>query len=261
MSDDSTNHDFDDTFRLDANDTAPLDTPSTPEPFDRTPTVTVGSKKKGGGAKRRLGGMLAALLGLAGCVLGLALVFLGGRTLIGASDTADGLLDPVATSIDRMDVRIDQADDLVNRVGAEPVELRARVDGLVDVVGGTSLAYSALGNSPIYGLVPETDLAGTLADFQSSADEIDQTMALAAGTGNGDGLDDTSAATVAERINNMQGQMTALQDQLDQTRSSFTRWLRLGGLAVMALGLWSLWAQYCLLRRGMRGLAGRPAQP
>lgn len=208
------------------------------------------------GARRRLGGLLALLLGIIGSLAMIVLAFLIVRLGFGASDTVDLALEPVRVSFDRLEDRIDQTDDLVDRNGidAEVVdELQARVDGLVDVSTAAHQGFEAVEDHPVYSLLPAelSVLADDLELYETSAIEIDELI--------GDGEPAASAsAAVADRLDQMQGNVSDVRDRIDEAASSLRRWIRIGALGGFLAALWGLWAQIALTKRGWRGL--RPAR-
>lgn len=211
----------------------------------------------GVGFGRRLVGLVAILLGVLGCLVALFLAFSSLRLLVGASHRADDAIAPVISSFDRLEERIDQADDLIDRQGIEDERvgvLRARVDGLVDISTGAQQSFDAIDGHPIYSLLPAdlAPLGDALDRFAASATAIDASM------GSSPTVRPASAAAIADELDSMQGSVTDTRDRLDDATSSLRRWLRIGGLLGFLASLWALWAQVTLARRGGRGIRNRP---
>lgn len=209
------------------------------------------------GFGRRLVGLLAMVLGILGCLIALFLAFSSLRLLFGASDRADDAMDPLIASVDRLEDRIDQADDLADREGIEPdrvAELRARVDGLVDITSGAERSFAAIDDHPIYTLLPaDLDPLGRALDrFSTSAGVIDETM------GSSPTVRPASAAVIADELDGMQSAVRGTRGTVDDALSSLRRWLRIGGLLGFLASLWGLWSQVALARRGWRGFRNRP---
>jgi hypothetical protein len=211
---------------------------------------------EGGGAGRRLAGVLGLVLGLLGLVLALVLTFLSLRQLFTASSAADRAMDPITAAVDRLEDRIDQTDDLIDREGVEAdrvPELRARVDGLVDVTSLANRAFQAADDHPLHRLLP-ADLASlgeSLSDFEASARLVDESL------GSATTVRPAAARAMADEIDAMQAAVTDTGDQLDGATSSLRTWLRIAGLVGFLVSLWLFWAQRCLFGRGWRGLRNR----
>ena len=209
-----------------------------------------------GGPRRRLGGLLAMVLGLLGVLLALVIGFLSLQLLFGASGRVDEAMEPVGTAFDRLEERIDQADDLIDRRGIDTEqvgELRARVDGLVDVSTSASQSFAAVQDHPIYGLLP-ADLSGLgdhLDDFSASAAVIDESL------GTSPTVRPAAAAAMADEIDGMQGRVTEARGTIDDAASSLRSWLRIAGLLGFVIALWGVWSQLVFLRRGWRGFRNR----
>ncbi|MEL6985466.1 MAG: hypothetical protein AAFO29_23750, partial [Actinomycetota bacterium] len=145
------------------------------------PLDGAGEAAAGGSFGRRLVGLLATALGVLGCLIALYLAFTSLRVLFGASDRADNAMAPVITAFDRMEERIDQTDDLVDRQGIdaeELPELRARVDGLVDVATSADRSFDDIDDRALYNLLPaDLDPLGDALDrFRTSAELVDETL-------------------------------------------------------------------------------------
>lgn len=221
-----------------------------------TPTPD-GAGDEGVGFGRRLVGILALALGVIGCLIALFLAFSSLRVLFGASDRADGAMAPVVESFDRLDTRIDQADDLVDREGVDGEDgsvLRARVDGLVDIATGAERSFDAIDDHPLYALLPAdlSPLGDAIDRFAASADVVDETM------GSSTTVRAAAAGTIADEIDGMQSSVLGAREDLDDAAGSLRSWLRIGGLLGFLVSLWGLWSQIALARRGWRGLRNRP---
>lgn len=233
-----------------------LDIPEVPDPStDWTP---IDDQPAEGGPRRRIGGLVALLLGGVGIVSALVLAFLALRLLFGASGTVDDLMGPVEAAVDRMDDRIDQTDDLIDRRGIDQEqvgELRARVDGLVDLTTSAAQSFESVEGHPVYGLLP-ADLSGlgdTLDGYATSAAAIDESL------GSSPTVRTAAAAAMADEIDDMQDRVTDARDAVDDAASSLRTWLRIGGLLGLLIALWFLWSQWVFARRGWRGFLNRPA--
>lgn len=214
---------------------------------------------KRGAFGRRLFGLLAAILGLVGClaslIVGVAVLRIG----LAASDAADDLISPISESVDRLETRVDQVDDLVGRQGVAPddvEQLVARADGLADLVDGTRRSYEAVAEHPVYRWLPvELDeLESTLSRIETSTEAVVAGASAASGSS-------TVAANQVEamdtEINDLQGRFGEVRASVQEAMESLTSWIRLAALAGFAASLWNLWAQSWLLRRGWRGLLGQ----
>lgn len=217
------------------------------------PTLVV---RRGAGVGSRLAGILAAVLGLIGCLLSFALLAISIRFGFTAGSVAESTAEPLAAAVDRLETRIDQVDDLVDRdgvSGSDFRELQARLDGLADTATSASQAFSAIDDHVLYRWLPidKTELATSLNDFEQGADESDA-VALTA-----DSLNPTQAGRLGDRINAMQTSVSGTGDLIESTVNSLKNWIRLSALAGFFGSLWSLWAQISLMKRGWRGLRGQ----
>jgi len=207
----------------------------------------------------RLGGVSALVLGVVGIAVAVVGAFLIVRLGFGATSTVDRLMEPVDESIDRIEVRIDQADDAVDRTGLEPerlAELRARSDGLLDMTISANEIFLSVKDHPIYGWLP-TDLSkleSALADFHGAAASID---GVVSDVRTGSGLRASDAVIVADALDGMQSRVTGIRSSVEDASRSVRRWIRIGAVAAFLVALWGLWAQVCLARRGWRGTRGR----
>lgn len=238
-------------------DSTGLDSTST----DLDPTATsAGSGSTGGpGARSRLVGLLALLLGIVGSLLMVVLAALSIRFGFGASGTVDRVMEPIHVSFDRMEARIDQTDDLVDREAIAPDridELQARVDGLVDVSTSAHELFATIDDHPVYGLLPAelSTLGNDLADFEGSATTIDSQLGNAS---NGDTVSASVANAVADELDGLQSRVTGVRETISDAAASLRRWLRFGSLLGFLGSLWGLWGQVSLAKRGWRGFRGR----
>ncbi len=213
--------------------------------------------KLGGRVWPRLAGIMAVLLGLIGSALSLVAAFSSVAGGFGAGDNADRLVVPIETTVDRLEVRVDQVDDLVTPSGATAgsrAELEARVDGLVDLATAASQAFATIDNHPVYGRLPVN--IDELGESLAALDEGAMTIEVELESAETSGLTARNAQVMGEQINIMQGSFSTVQDHVDAAEGSLTNWTRLGALAGFFASLWSLWAQTWLARRGWRGLRG-----
>ncbi len=213
----------------------------------------------GPGARSRMVGLLALLLGIVGSLLMVVVAAMVVRFGFTASDTVSRVMDPVEVSFDRMEARIDQTDDLVDREAIAPDridELQARVDGLVDVTTGAHELFESVEDHPIYGLLPAelSTLGEALADFETSATSIDSQLGTAS---NGDTISSTVAGSVADELDSLQGRVTGVRTMISDAASSLRRWIRFGSFLGFLGSLWGLWGQVSLAKRGWRGFRGR----
>lgn len=221
------------------------------------PELVPEAAEEAGTARRRLAGLLAVVLALVGIAASVVLAVLALRVLFTASGIVDDRFDPVEGAFDRLEDRIDETDDLVSRDGVDAddvAELRARVDGLVDIADLTARGFETIDGHPLYRLLP-ADLAPfgeSIDGFQSSAEAVEEAL------GSGSSVRPAAAATMATEVDGMQARVTDARDRLDAARGSLGTWLRIGGLLGFLISLWSLWAQRSLLRRGWRGFRNQP---
>jgi hypothetical protein len=213
--------------------------------------------KRPGRGRRRVVGVLALLLGSIGSALSLVAAFSSVAVGFDAGDTADRLMAPIESTVDRLDVRVDQIDDLMVPFGAtteDRAELAARVDGMVDLTTAASQAFTTIEDHPVYGRLPVNidELGESLAAFDEGATTIEAELDSAGPSG----LTAQNAEVMAERVNSMQGSFSTVQDQVEAADSSLTSWTRLGSFSGFVVSFWSLWAQTWLVRRGWRGLRG-----
>ncbi len=212
-------------------------------------------KRKRGGLGGRLAGVLAAVLGILGCLLSFALLAVSIRFGFAATDVAETTAEPLIAAVDRLETRIDQTDDLIDRDGvdgSEFSELQARIDGLSDTASSASQAFSAVDDHVLYRWLPvdKSELSASLAEFQQGADES-VAVALSA-----DSLTATEASRIGDRIDAMQSRVSDAGDLIESTVNSLKNWIRLSALGGFLLSLWSLWAQVSLMKRGWRGMRG-----
>lgn len=212
--------------------------------------------RSGAGLGGRLAGILAAVLGLIGCLLSFALLAISIRFGFTAGSVAESTAEPLAAAVDRLETRIDQVDDLVDRdgvSGSDFRELQARLDGLVDTATSASQAFSAIDDHVLYRWLPidKSELASSLDDFEQGADESDA-VALSA-----DSLNSAQAGRIGDRINAMQTSVSGTGDLIESTVDSLKNWIRLSALGGFFVSLWSLWAQISLMKRGWRGIRGQ----
>ncbi len=213
--------------------------------------------RRGGRVWPRLAGITAVLLGLIGSALSLVAAFSSVAVGFGAGDNADRLVAPIEATVDRLEVRVDEVDDLVTPSGATAgsrAELEARVDGLVDLTMAASQAFTTVENHPVYGRLPVNidELGESLAALVEGAMNIEVELDSA----DTSELTARNAQVMGDQINTMQGSFSTVQEHLDAAEGSLTSWIRLGSLAGFFASLWSLWAQTWLARRGWRGLRG-----
>lgn len=212
------------------------------------------------GGRSRLAGLLALILGVLGVLVSLVFGFASIRLGFSASNTVEQAMEPIELSFDRMETRIDETDDLVARDGIDSDridELRARVDGLVDVANGAQQGYGAIEDHPVYNLLPAdlSTLGSALTDFVTSAETIDSRLGSA---GDGDELPQAAVTAISDELDDMQSRVSGARDALDDAGSSLRRWIRIGSFLGLLGSLWGLWGQISLAKRGWRGFRGRP---
>jgi hypothetical protein len=225
---------------------------------ERPPTssTTQPASRQSGGPLRRLIGLLALLLGTVGVLASLVGAGFGLRVLFGAGGMAEAALAPVAEIVDRMESRIDQTDDALNSRGVTSdrmEELQARAQGLADLTDSAVNSFERVDEHPIYQYFPAAldDLGDDLADYQATAETLNRNVV------NAQTLSSTEAGVLSDEINDLQAAVTDTRVLVTETVDRLVGWIRLAGLAGFLIGLWSLWAQLVLVRRGWRGLAGR----
>ncbi len=216
------------------------------------------TNKSRGRVGRRLMGLIAALLGLIGCLVSVILVLFLLRTALGVGDAADDLMEPISSSVDRLETRVDQTDDLVGRSGVDAADLdqlSARADGLADLADGAQRSFSAIIDHPVYRWLPIDleSLSGDLTTIEQSSTSIAQTARSGADNGR---IPTADVSRVRDQLNDLQAGFGQLRASVEAGRDSLVRWIRLATLAGVALALWSLWAQSWLMRRGWRGMLG-----
>jgi hypothetical protein len=213
--------------------------------------------KRGGRIGPRLVGITAVLLGLIGSALSMVAAFASVAVGFGAGDGADRLVAPIEITVNRLEIRVDQVDDLVTPSGAtagSQAELEARVDGLVDLATAASQAFATIDDHPVYGRLPVNidELGESLATLDEGAMTVEVEMESA----DTSGLAARNVQVMSEQLNTMQGSFSTVQAHVDAADGSLTSWIRLGSLTGFFASLWSLWAQTWLARRGWRGLRG-----
>jgi len=232
------------------------------EAIESTPSggLAQSGRPAGYGLRRRLTGFLALVLGVVGMLASLVVAFLILRTGFSATSTVDNLLSPVAETIGRVETRIDQADDVVNRNGVASElmpELLARSEGLSDVAGSGRELFTTVTDHPVYGLLPAQldPLTDALDEFAASAVRVDEVVTSAA---EGRDLKAADAELVADELDGLQAKVAGAGDALDDATRSLKRWIRFGAFIGLLVSLWSFWAQFVLARRGLRAVRGRP---
>ena len=218
-----------------------------------------GGRARSRALRSRLAGLAALLLGLVGVLVSVVLAILFIVAGFRASSTVERLLAPLVSAVERVETRIDQADDAVDRDGlaAERVpELRARAEGLADVAATADDLLDGIRDHPIYRRLPADlgPLGGAVDDFVAGAERVDATVAS---TGDGRALSASDAAVVAAELNDLQAGVGAIEKSIEDASGSLRRWIRLGSFAGFLGSLWSAWAQWCLMRRGLLGARGR----
>ena len=226
---------------------------------DITDGATATASGTGGGFRRRLAGVLALLLGVVGMALAVVVGFLVLRTGFGATGVVDDLIQPVDRAIDRLETRIDQTDDAVDRDGLAPEaveQLSIRSQSLTDMAGSANDIFSSVQDHAIYRYLPAdlADLESSLEAFEDSAALVGDTVS---GLGDGEALDAPDARILADELDSMQTRVGDAGDAVDRASRSLRRWIRLGSFAGFLGSIWGLWSQFCLARRGMRGLRGQ----
>ena len=211
--------------------------------------------RKGSGIGSRLAGVLAAVLGLIGCLLSFAFLAVSIRFGFIASTVAETTAEPLTAAVDRLETRIDQADDLIDRdgvSGSEFSELQARIDGLADTTTSASQAFAAIDDHVLYRWLPidKSELSSSLGDFEQGADEAVGIAVTA------DELSAAQAGRIGDRINQMQTAVSGVGDLIESTVDSLRNWIRLSALGGFVVSLWSLWAQISLMKRGWSGMRG-----
>ena len=201
---------------------------------------------------RRLVGLLALLLGAVGCGLAVGAAVLSLRLVTQAGDVVDNAVAPIEVAFQRLDTRIDQTDNLIREERFDG-ELRARVDGTVDLAERTRSDFEAIADHPLYRYLPANldPLDTALAGFVDSAELLDERL------GSSSTVRSTAAAAMANEVDAMQAKVGQTQAVLRDAASSLRRWIRLAGLGGFLLSLWSLWGQATLMRRGWRGIRAR----
>lgn len=207
----------------------------------------------------RFVGLLALLLGVIGVLVMAIFAIASIRIGFAASDTVDRAMEPVESAIDRMEARIDESDDLVNRSGIDSSrvdELQARVDGLVDVSTGAHQGFEAVDDHPVYRWLPAalSTLGDELAGFESSAERIDSLLGSSSG---GQTVAASAVSGIADELDDMQARVSGLRAMITDAESSLRRWIRLGSFLGLIGSLWGLWGQISLAKRGWKGFRGR----
>ncbi len=226
------------------------------EDADDTVVPPVLVQRRGAGFAGRLAGVAATALGFVGCLLSFALLAISIRFGFIASDVAESTAEPLVAAVDRLETRIDQTDDLVDRDGVFEADfdvLRARIDGLADTATSATQAFAVIDDHVLYRWLPidKSELSSSLTAFKQGADE-------AVGiTLNEASLNPAQAGRIGDRINTMQTAVSGTGDLVESTVDSLTNWIRLSALAGFFLSLWSLWAQSSLMKRGWHGVRGR----
>ncbi len=229
-----------------------------PSDLDITGSADTG-RSYGGGFRRRLAGILALILGIVGMFLAVVVGFVVLRAGFGATGLVDDLIEPVDRSLDRLETRIDQTDDAVDRDGMETEavsRLAARSESLLDMAASANDIFSAVENHAIYRYLPAdlSDLSASLASFEASATTVDEAVN---GLGSGESLDGAGAGVLADELDSMQTRVGDTREAVDSAGRSLRRWIRLGSFGGFLASIWGLWSQFCLARRGLRGLRGQ----
>lgn len=214
----------------------------------------------GRAVRARLFGFLALILGVVGIVLSVIALFLVLRAGFGVTSAVDDLLEPVSATIDRLETRIDQADDTVDRDGVAPEQmpaLRARSEGLLDLTGSAVDLFAAVRDHPVYQWLPAdlSALESSLDDYAGGASRIEEVVGR---TADGAGLSAADSSTVATEIDTLQAGVVDVRQAVVEAARSLRRWIRIGAFFGFLGVLWGLWAQFCLARRGLRAVRGRP---
>ncbi len=204
----------------------------------------------------RAAGLIALVLGVVGVAasftIGVLVVWAGVR----ASSTVNRLTEPLLENLDRIEARIDQADDAVDRdgIGAERMpELVARAEGLSDVTATAQELTENLEDHPVYGWLP-ADLAPLMDTVDEYADRAANVQGLVEANDEDRPLSAAVATEVVEELNAMQAGVTNVGDTIESAGDSLRRWIRIGSVIGLLVSIWSGWAQYCLARRGLRGV-------
>ncbi len=226
-------------------------------PFDEIGGASSAASKSGG--RSRLVGLFALLLGIVGSLAMVVFAVVSIRFGFSASGSVDRAMEPVEVAFDRMEARIDETDDLIDRDGLDPDrvdELQARADGLVDVATSAHQVFETIEDHPIYSVLPAelSTLGNALGEFEDSANRVDTRLGSAS---NGTLLRTEVVEDVAGELDDMQSRVSDVRSMMVDAAASLRRWIRLGSLLGFLGSLWGLWGQVQLAKRGWRGFRGR----
>ncbi len=232
------------------------------DPVSIRQEISTRRRGTGGRGRRAAGRLLAAfavILGGLGVVLSLVAALLIALLGFRAADEVDDVLAPVTRTLDRVELRIDQADDVVDRdgIGADRLaEFRARAVGLTDIAVAADQATAAVRGHPVYQWLPTDD--GPLLDaVDDIGDQITQVEMDLARMPDSTRLGAADAAALTTRLNELQATVSDVDDTVDAFGRSLERWIRISAAVLTLVGLWSAWAQFQLARWGLTHLRRR----
>ena len=193
-----------------------------------------------------LKGILALVLGVVGVVLATVAAVASILFVVGANRAVDNIVERITTPIDRLERRVEEASASLD--SADGAELAERASNLVDQAQSAQRGLEAISEHPLYARLP-VDTSGLEADLGGVADRAEALDQLA--------RQDTSAAAagpIARELDDAAVLLDGIDGRVDKVADSLRLWIRLSGLVMVLLALWSLWAQLALAGHGISHL-------
>lgn len=205
---------------------------------------------------RRVVGYLALLLGVLGSVIAVASAFAAIWLGATATDVVEDTVSSIVAAVDRLDARLAETASAVNEADGAG-ELRARAQGVGDLVTNARESVVALDDHPLFGRLP-VDMASLAARLERVEESSGGLMEDLAGITGNEPVSAAVKAQMTDKLTTAQEQLAASNESIQDVGSQLRLWIRLAALAGFLVCLWGLWAQVALGRRGWKTRAASP---
>lgn len=197
----------------------------------------------------RLRGSLAITLGVVGSLLALATAVAAILFVVGANNIVDDVGNRITQPIDRVDALVEQTS--AGLPDFTSGELNARLENIADQAGSAETALDTITEHPLYSRVP-VDVSSLEDRLRSAAERAEELGEIA-----NDDVSDADRSLVDGLLDDVAAPLDDVEAVVENTTDSLRFWIRLSGLAFLALSLWTLWAQISLARHGRRAWSNR----